>query len=377
MKHILPYTSFNVNESYQNDFDESTQQIIDLLFSGGFQADLAIELIKGLKDTDEDQFNKIINYLSDKPSELAKVVDKLQFSTIGGLLGVGGFGASGLIMNSSEYKKLKELGFEFASSQTQIKNGTWVFRKDGATNRIGIFKNGYIRRLLPPGSGKQDPIIKQFDPDTFDETTIYLLAMQYVADHIDSTDTQLRTKKATSATVSSPEQRAQVIAEFREKIRAEFSRAGFSSRQINYIAERARDFIDSRSSLVSAKKILSSYKKSLRRGTYPVSYSFLFPILFNLPTGFTWIFDWPNREIVIPVELTSLYKKFNLVEQRQQYPEAKIQYILFENESQIEELRTVFNNYIDPILNEEIKIRVANLDHEKNHLGWIRERIIR
>jgi hypothetical protein len=356
MKHIKKYTEY-LNETADADFSNikngpPEDPIISLLLSGGFEADLGLELLKATMESDPDEFNRLCELINE-PATFKKIglrVDRVLFSKIIGLTGGGGIVDT--LKKSREYREFIDLGYELASSQVQLKNGTLVFQKMGSENRLGIFKNGSLRRLLPSHLGKIDPKIKQFDVDTLGEVEMYLAAMRYIIDNIDHADRELKTKKSTASAATRDEKKTRAIEKFISLLRS----SGFNNDQVETIFNTSRRHLGI---LTDINRTISYVRQHLKNGVLPYAgwtVESALDLLSNLPNGMTWIQTTNSHKLTIPVAHNSAWYNFNIKEHLKNFQGIINWYdmntdnkftvrILFESPSQIEELRSVFDDY--------------------------------
>jgi hypothetical protein len=344
MKHIKKYTEF-LNEEVDTGFsniknDPSEDPIISLLLSGGFESDLGLEMLKATMESDPDEFNRLCELIAE-PTVFKKISLAVNGTIFGKLTELTGAGSFNSLFSSSEYRKLIELGYEFASSRIQQNNGTFVLQKQSADNRLGIFKNGSLRRLLPPGSRKQDPKIKEFDVDALGEVEMYFAAMRYIIDNIDHDDRALKTKKSTASEASRDEKKTRAIEKFINLLRS----SGFNEDQITTIFNTSRQRLGI---LTDINQTISYFRQHLKNGVLPYTgftVESALDLLSNLPNGMAWIKATNSRKLTIPVAHNLAWYNFNIKEHLKDYQGLLDLQILFESPSQIEEFRSVFDDY--------------------------------
>jgi hypothetical protein len=256
------------------------------------------------------------------------------------------------VLASDQMARLRQLGFVLDSGQQQLKNGTIVFKIPGKSKRLGIFPNGVVRRMhlntadlaLAGGRGGIDSKIKTFDGAGVE---MYLQAMDWIIDEIDTDDNELLTKRVVASQETARVKKLELI----EKIRAEFRKLGFDESEIDDITDNVRPW-----SVADAKSYLSIIKKWVKQGIFPFFGYFSFSYrdektavtnrLLSKP-GIRWI--KMNNQTTLSVFLNSveIWDNFDLAAQIKLVSWDHLT-IKFEKESQVEEYREIFNNY-EPI----------------------------
>jgi len=260
------------------------------------------------------------------------------------------------VMESDEYKKLMEMGTVLDSGAQQIKNGTLVFTKPGATKRLGIFPNGVIRRMFLRGDRGIDSKIKTFDSAGVE---MYLEAMRWLLDNIDFDSPELLTKKH----LGSKQSAAEKLPIAARSVFAEYAKYGFTPSEIKTNGVKIYD-------LRSAADHKRTAKKYLKMGIIPYQGYFGGDSvednekgydLLSKP-GFRWIAINNPTYIYVYRGSERIWDNFDLdaqVEYAQDLGGYRNIFIQFEDESQIEQYREVFNDY-QPVRGVNIVPRVID-----------------
>ena len=260
------------------------------------------------------------------------------------------------VFASEQYKKMIDAGLVLDSGLQQLKNGTLVFTKPGATKRLGIFPIGFVRRMFLRGDHGQDAKIKMFDESG---VNLYLVAMEWILENIDLNNPELLTKKLVKGRQSAAE-KLPIVA---RQVYEEYAKYGFSPREVKLLGVNIYD-------LRSAADEKRTAKKYLKLGIIPYqgyfhgSRSENTEMIYDvLPKpGFRWIKLTNPTYISVYRGSERIWDNFDLdsqVEYAQDLGRYRDIFILFEDESQIEQYREVFNNY-QPVRGVNIVPRVGD-----------------
>jgi hypothetical protein len=302
--------SFNqfINENMS--FDEATN-IINIMKGGNIE--LGLILLKGLKakPTDfikvvfntktDDEFNKIIKLTGIPLTTVG--IKRIANSNIEFLSNLN------TLLKSDEVNSLMELGYTLDSGEIQLRNGTLVFVRPHSTRRLGIFPNGWMRRMQLRDEYGKDAKIKQVDGSGLE---LYKNAINWILENIDHDNNELLTKKATNSVVKSANELPIIV----NKIYQEYEKLGFSPREYNILLDR-KDM----SQITATKDLLKFIKSFTSRGITPVFLYFSFEEIQSIVNilskpGINWVKVNSNaHKLSIYNGIQSIWNNFNFKEQ--------------------------------------------------------------
>lgn len=243
------------------------------------------------------------------------------------------------VFASEQYDKILKAGLVRDSGLQQLKNGTLVFAKPGATKRLGIFPNGFLRRMFLRGDHGIDGKIKTFDESG---VKLYLDAMDWILKNIDLNDPELLTKEA----VMRRQRAAEKLPIAARQVYEEYAKYGFSPREVKLLGVNIWD-------LGSAADEKRTAKKYLKLGIIPYQGYFsgsgddntemIYDVLSK--PGFKWIKLRNSTYLSVYRDSKRIWDNFDLYSQLDLISGYRRLEIKFEDDSQIEEYRDIFNHY--------------------------------
>jgi hypothetical protein len=262
------------------------------------------------------------------------------------------------VLDSPEWSQLQALGFTLVSTLQQLKNGTFVIYKPGARRKLGIFINGYLRRMyLAPQERTveeawgQDAVVRKFESNGQE---LYFEAMRWIGLNIDPESSEMLTKRASNTLLTSADKIAGVV----EKIYNEFERYGFPREAADLLY--GGQLIPRTAS--DANEYLKIVKQYLKMGVLPY-----YPMntniredrrgrLYELLASNRWINILGSHLIKVPLDSSIIWPSFDYALQVSIMHQVLI---CFQDGSQVEEYRGIFNDY-NPIDDKPVKFRVES-----------------